>query len=157
MYRKIITIALISSLYGCATNRALGPVPTEPDEFKLPLASLRSNYHELDVYYLGNLFVGYCTPIEQLKKLWGEPNEVVTEWLQVPVLVVPIALAGGGAGGAIATGIVYGMYPKQPERYIWRKGNYEIETRVLTEIGCGYEPRIHHWQWNETMTGREHR
>jgi len=112
VYRKIITIALISSLYGCATNRALGPVPTEPDEFKLPLASLRSNYHELDVYYLGNLFVGYCTPIEQLKKLWGEPNEVVTEWLQVPVLVVPIALGDDAVFPKMSNG-GFGQVPKR--------------------------------------------
>lgn len=151
MYREIITVIFFSLLCGCATNRALGPVPTEPSEFKLPLASLKSNYQELDIYYRGNLLVGYCTPVKELKKLWGEPNEVVTEWLQVPILAVPIALAaGGGIGGAIAIGTAYVMYPMQPERHIWRKGNYEIETRVLTEIGCGYEPRIHYWQWSET-------
>lgn len=150
MQNRITTVFLLSLLCGCATNRNLGSLPTDPSEFRQPLASLRSHYDELDRYDRGNLFFGYCTPVEQLKRLWGEPDQVVTEWVQMPILMVPMAISAGGPGGAIGIGIAYGMYPRQPQRYIWRKGNYKIDTRVVTGIDCGYEPRIHFWEWNET-------
>ena len=157
MYRMIITMVFFSLLSGCAVNRALGPIPTDPNEFKLPIGSLKTSYPEIDVYDRDNLIVGYCTPITQLTKLWGEPNEIRTVWFQVPVIVVPIALAvtivdGVATGGIVATGIVYGMYPKQPQHYIWTKGNYEIDTYVSTEIDCAYEPRIWYWQWKQVVS-----
>ena len=152
MMMMTIIIILFSLLPGCATYRALGPIPTDLNEFELPIASLESSYPELDVYKLGNLFVGYCTPVNQLTKLWGEPDEKKTVWLQVPILAIPIALVDGvTTGGTIAIGIAYAMFPKQPQHYIWRKGNYEIDAYVSTEIGCGYKPRLWNWKWKQIL------
>jgi len=146
MSQKILIVIFVF-LSGCATNRNLGPIPTDPAEFKLPIASLKSSYPELETYNRDNVFVGYCTPVNQLKKAWGEPNEIQTVWLQVPIVAVPFAFAG--TGGVIAVGIGYSMYPAQPKHYIWRKGDYEIDAYISTEIGCGYEPRLWNWQWKQ--------
>ncbi|MFZ5593804.1 MAG: hypothetical protein ACOY4D_06030 [Pseudomonadota bacterium] len=148
MQKKLAFLFTLMFLAGCASNRTLGPVPIDSKEFKTSIETLNTTYPDLDVYRKNNVFIGYCTPIKQLTKLWGEPDQVKTVWLQIPIVVLPIVFIDGiTTGGMIATGIAYGMYPKQPKHYIWRKGRYEIDAYVTTEIGCGYEPRLWHWEW----------
>lgn len=148
MRRLMIMTIFFLLLSGCATNRELGSLPTELHDFKLPMPSLKANYPDIEIYNRDNLFLGYCTPIDQLSKLWGEPDEIKAEWLQVPAMVLPFVFAG--TGGVIAVGIGYGMYPAQPQHYVWRKGNYEIDAYIRTEIGCGYEPRLWFWEWKQS-------
>jgi len=143
---KIILIIISSIiLVGCGTVRTLGDLPSSESEFNLPLNELKKKYPDITAYD----GIGYCTNIEEFIEKLGKPSKTETEIFQVPFLSIPIGVSAGGPGGAAAILIAYSMYPKQPRKYYWLKGKYLISSRVLTDISCGYDNRIHMFEWNK--------
>ena len=149
---KLLFLVVISSIVftGCASKRDFAQLPEGAADFKLPVESLEQKFPEINLYKLGKAKIGWCTPVKQLMEKWGEPDEVNTEWMQLPLLVAPIVLADGiTTGGLITGGIVVAMIPKQPQHYIWKKGNYSIDAYVGTAIFCDYEKVVRYWDWVE--------
>jgi len=147
MFIKGIVIFCLLALSGCSTIRTIGPLPTKDNEFTQPLDELRIAYPEIKNYEHESSFFGHCTDINDVIAKLGKPNEIQTEWFQVPIIAVPIGLLSGGPGGVAVVVIGYGMYPKQPKNYVWLRGNYKITARVLVDISCRYNTRIHMMEW----------
>jgi len=144
---KIITSIILSILLsGCATKK-LGDLPSLKEEFNLSLDVLKKKYPDITAYNEG---IGHCTSVEEFISKLGDPSRVDTEYFQVPALSVPIGISVGGPGGVAAIVIAYSMFPEQPKKYYWVKGKYLISARVLTDIMCGYDNRIHMFEWKET-------
>lgn len=149
---KLLFVVVVSLLVfnGCAAKRDFAQLPHEDADFKLPVKALEEKFTEINLYKKGNFKFGWCTSVEQLEEKWGTPDEVNTVWVQVPLLVAPIAFIDGiTTGGVIVAGVVYTMTPKQPQHYIWKKGNYSIDAYVVTDIFCGYEKHVMYWDWSE--------
>jgi len=149
---KPIILIILSSLVftGCASKRNFAELPKDAADFKLPAKSLEQKYPEINLYKKGSFKLGRCSPVEQLEEKWGKPDEVNTVWMQVPLLVLPIIFIDGvTTGGLIGTAMVYGMAPKQPQHYIWKKGNYSIDAYVGVDIFCDYEKVVRYWDWIE--------
>lgn len=149
---KLFFLVIISLLVfnGCASKRDFSQLPNEDADFKLSVKTLEEKFTEINLYQKGNSKFGWCTSVEQLEEKWGAPDEVNTVWAQIPLLVAPIVFIDGiTTGGVIAAGIVYTMTPKQPQHYIWKKGNYSIDAYVVTDIFCDYEKYVMYWDWSE--------
>jgi len=144
----ILNIALIIS-QGCSTKNEFGVLPTAQQDFLLEKETLIKKFPEIRAYEPGFRKIS-CSEVEHLEKIWGKPDEIQTDWVQVPLLIVPIALIDGfTTGGLIATGMVYGMMPKQPRHYIWKKGRYSIDAYVNASVFCDYKNAVGYWDWVE--------
>ncbi len=146
MNRVYITLIISTILVGCASTRQLGELPATESEFNLSLDELKEKYPDITEYNKG---FGHCTSVDEFVSKLGEPSTIDTEDLQMPFLSVPIGISAGGVGGAAVVVIAYGMYPKQPRKYYWVKGKYLVSARVLTDISCRYNNRVHMFEWNE--------
>ena len=149
---KFLFLVVVSLLIfnGCASKRNFSQLPADDVDFKLPVKVLEEKFPEIKLYKAGEPRFGWCTSVEQLEEKWGAPDEINTVWVQVPLLVAPIVFIDGiTTGGVIAAGIVYTITPKQPQHYIWKKGNYSIDAYVVTDILCDYEKYVMYWDWSE--------
>jgi hypothetical protein len=152
MHVKNIAILCLFALSGCATVQEVGPLPTKDQEFSRPLEELKATYPAIANYERRFPSIGHCADIDDVIAKLGEPNEIQTEWAQVPLLSIPLAVAfGGGAGGAAVIAIAYGIYPKQPKDYVWLRGKYKITARVLTDFSCQYKTRISEMAWQANL------
>lgn len=152
IFKLVLLNVLTLLISSCATNLPLGSMPTNENDFLQPYETLKKSYPQIETYKSRSNWMSYCTPISQLTSIWGEPSNIETEWSQVPLITIPIALAAGGGvtpGGLIAVGMGYTMSPKQPQHYYWKKGNYIIDVRVTTDFMCSYDSRIQYWSWTE--------
>jgi len=147
----ILLVVISSFLFsGCAAKRDFSQLPNGVSDFKLPVKTLEEKYPEINLYKIGKPKIGWCTPVEQLEAQWGAPDEINKVWVQLPAMALPIFfLDGVTTGGLIGAGVVYTMIPKQPEHYIWKKGNYSIDAYVGTAIFCDYEKVVRYWDWAE--------
>lgn len=140
--------------FGCASSRALGKLPTGPQDFNLSENEIKDKFPEISIYEKGKLknVFGYCTPIKEVITLWGEPDEKRDHWwrFHIPAAgaIAVGSVAGGGIVGALfGTGIVIGMNPVPIRTYIWHKGNYAINADIDSSIFCGYMKRLLYWEW----------
>lgn len=150
---KLLFLVILSSIVftGCASKRNFAELPEATEDFRLPARSLEQKYPEINSYKAGNSKFGWCTPVKQLEQKWGVPDEINTVWVQVPALALPIFFLDGiTTGGLVGAVMVYTMTPKQPEHYIWKKGNYSIDAFVGVNIFCDYEKHVLYWDWLET-------
>lgn len=146
---KIYTILIISFLHvGCATNRTLGDLPALDQEFNLSLDDLKHKYPDISAY---NEYLGHCTDIDEFISKLGEPSRIEKEYFQLPLLSIPLGVSAGGPGGAAVIVIAYAMFPLQPKNYYWVRGKYVIRARVLSDFTCGYNDRVHMFEWNEPI------
>lgn len=140
--------------FGCASSRSLGSIPTESQDFLLPKEELKSNFPEIAVYEKENIKkpFGYCTPINELISLWGEPDQEKTDLLRfhgpaAGAIAVGTIAGGGPIGAVVGTGIVLVISPKPFQKYTWIKGNYRVLVDIETSIFCGYRTRLLTWEW----------
>jgi hypothetical protein len=145
---------ILISTFGCASSRALGKLPTGPQDFNLSENEIKDKFPEISIYEKGKLknVFGYCTPIKEVITLWGEPDDKKANWLRyhIPALgaVAVGSIAGGGiVGASVGTVIVLGMSPAPFQIYTWHKGNYVINVNIDTTIFCGYMKRLLYWEW----------
>ncbi len=144
--KTLIAFCLLLSA-GCSTI-AVGPLPTQAEEFSRPLEELKTSYPEIRKYELGSSIFGHCADINDVIAKFGKPDEVQTEWWQMPLLSLPLAAAfGGGPGGAVLVVGAYGTFPQQPKNYIWRRGRYTITARTSVTIYCRYDTNIFYMNW----------
>lgn len=147
MFTRTLAAFCLLVLAGCSTI-AVGPLPTMAEEFSRPLDELRTSYPEIKNYEIGSSILGHCADINQVIAKLGKPDEVQTEWVQMPLLSLPLAAAGGGPGGAFLVVVSFGMYPQQPKNHIWRRGRYTITARTALDISCRYDTRIFYIKWD---------
>lgn len=147
MLSKYFASFSLLALCGCATTRTMGPLPSHESDFVRPISELKASYPEISIYERGSALFGHCTDIKEVITQLGQPEEIRTEWIQVPLIAVPLGLSSGGVGGAVGVAIAYGMYPKQPKNYVWSRGDYKITARAVVDVSCGYNTRIHMINW----------
>lgn len=141
-------------LFGCASSKTLGRVPTDMQDFKLSDNEIKEKFPEISNYNKKETeaTLTHCATFDQLVALWGPPDETKNNWLRfhVPAFgaVAVGSIAGGGVVGAtVGTGIVLGMVPAPFQTYTWHKGNYTINADSDLTIFCGYKRRLISWEW----------
>lgn len=153
-YKHSITVSCLLAIFltqGCTTRAAkkdFAELPTSSKAFHLSKTELIEKYPEVKNYELGQSKIGWCSEVNQLEEKWGKPDEINTDWMNIPLLIVPIAFIDGvTTGGLIVTGAIYSMGYKQPKHYIWKKGDYSIDAYVTNNQLCNRKDIVQYWDW----------
>jgi len=151
-FRAITSLLLIVStlsISSCTYSIKPDALPSTPDEFAMPYEELAKKYP--DVQIMTEFNFKQVDP-EEIKKVWGEPDNIKKDWWYFPSL-------GGVLGGfwllgyepitiAITASVAFLIQPVSPRKYVWIKDNYCIEAYVGTGFPV-YRSRIVRWKWTD--------
>ena len=152
-------ILLCVLLTGCITSKNFESLPRDAADFQLPYEQLAQKYPEVPLYAKFRGLAPNMPPADNLIEIWGKPDVEKTNHRYFPQMgltlaVVSIALDTTPVVIAETAAIVFAIRPVEPQKYVWYKDNYCIETGIDTAFPQ-YRRRVARWEWTDSRTATD--